>query len=253
MITTIIMPVSRDSFLDKVFKSLEALICDPHRTNLVVIVDGESDLFVKARNMVQESKFAQRLCVQLGNEKARRWNIGARRIKIAKLHNELKKYIPESDFIFGTEDDTIVPPDAIVHLRTNLLHEKNIGLVSGVEVGRWGVPYIGAWIADYVFEPTKLTTVEYKRKGLEFVDATGFYCFIVRYSLYMEHDFKTFDYNSLGADVEFGLHLRQLGYANVINWAVPCGHLDAGEKLLMPSKESTKITYTKGKTTWRLN
>jgi hypothetical protein len=27
--------------------------------------------------------------------------------------------------------------------------------IEGVELGRWGVPYVGAWRADDVYEPTK--------------------------------------------------------------------------------------------------
>jgi len=34
------------------------------RTNLLAFVDGEADLFLAARNLVEQSKFAERLCVQ---------------------------------------------------------------------------------------------------------------------------------------------------------------------------------------------
>jgi hypothetical protein len=56
--TTIILPISREQHLLKVFASLELLECDRQRTSLPAFVDGESDLFMTARNLVEQSKFA---------------------------------------------------------------------------------------------------------------------------------------------------------------------------------------------------
>jgi hypothetical protein len=47
----------------KVFASLELLKCDRERTSLLAFVNGEADLFT-ARNLVEQSKFAERLCIQ---------------------------------------------------------------------------------------------------------------------------------------------------------------------------------------------
>jgi hypothetical protein len=58
----IILPVSREQHLLRVFASLEMLDCDRARTNLLVFVDGDESLFLTARNLVDQSKFADRQC-----------------------------------------------------------------------------------------------------------------------------------------------------------------------------------------------
>jgi hypothetical protein len=252
MITTIVMLVSRSDYLDEVFNSLNELLCDIHRTNLVVLVDGIPSLYIDVRNRVQESKFAERLCISYSKKKPPKWNIGARRLRIARLHNELKKHIPISDYIFGIEDDTLIPPDALIRLRSVLQHEPNVGISSGVEVGRWGMPYIGAWLVDDINEPRELRTIDLGKSGLQSVDATGFYCFVTRYKLYISHEFSTFERNSLGADVEFGLSLRKRGYNNYVDWRVICGHFNKRGELLLPDNGVRNITFKKAKQTWRL-
>jgi hypothetical protein len=62
--TTIILPISREQHLLKVFASLELLECERDRTSLLAFVDGDADLFLTARNLVEQSKFAERVCVQ---------------------------------------------------------------------------------------------------------------------------------------------------------------------------------------------
>jgi hypothetical protein len=61
---TIILPISREQHLLKVFTSSEMLECDRERTSLLAFVDGEAELFLTARNLVEQSKFSERLCVQ---------------------------------------------------------------------------------------------------------------------------------------------------------------------------------------------
>jgi len=41
--TTIILPISREQHLLKVFASLEMLECNRERTSLLALVDGEAD------------------------------------------------------------------------------------------------------------------------------------------------------------------------------------------------------------------
>jgi hypothetical protein len=53
--TTIILSISR---LVKVFVSLELLECDREWTSLLAFVDGEADLFLTGRDLVEQSKVA---------------------------------------------------------------------------------------------------------------------------------------------------------------------------------------------------
>jgi hypothetical protein len=62
--TKIILPVSREQHLLRVFASLEILECDRERTGLLVYVDGDEALYEVVANLVDQSKFAEHLCVQ---------------------------------------------------------------------------------------------------------------------------------------------------------------------------------------------
>ena len=92
------------------------------RINLLAFVDGEADLFLIARNLVEQSKFAERLCVQ-GNipGERREFSINTRRRRIAAIHNEMRKLIKSCDYFLLTEDDTVMPSDALSKLVSDYL------------------------------------------------------------------------------------------------------------------------------------
>jgi hypothetical protein len=50
---TIILPISREQHLLKVFASLELLECERDWTSLLAFVDGDADLFLTARSLVE--------------------------------------------------------------------------------------------------------------------------------------------------------------------------------------------------------
>jgi hypothetical protein len=64
---TIILPISREQHLLKVLASLELLECERDQTSLLAFDDGDADLFLTARNLVEQSKLAERLCVLSGS------------------------------------------------------------------------------------------------------------------------------------------------------------------------------------------
>jgi hypothetical protein len=143
-VTTILLPVSRPDYLDRVFHALEVLRCDPNDMRLLVLVE------VYARY-------------------------------------------------------------------------PHAGLVSGVELGRWGIPHVGAWQADDAYDTTSLRSPG-PGAGVQEVDATGMYCFLTKASTYMKHEFGLFD-GFLGPDIDFGMSLRREGYRNFIDWGVSCIHM----------------------------
>lgn len=213
--------VSRDTFLDEIFSSLENLECDVSKTALLCIVNGESDLFVKARNLCEMSKYAERLCIQeKPKTKIRQFDISGRRKRISSLHNLAKTHV-NTEYVFGVEDDTIVPANALEKLGEQYIN--GIGMIEGVEMGRWGVPYIGAWRADDVHNPTEIISLPMS-EGLIEIDAGGFYCFITRAEYYKGHEFKPFDNNGLGPDVDFSLSLRRKGLKVLADFDVMCVH-----------------------------
>src|SRR5215218_5460353 len=137
----IILPVSREQHLLRVFASLENLECDRGRTGLLVYVDGEPELHLTVRNLVEQSKFAEHLCFQ-GNIPGPRkeFSINTRRRRIALIHNEIHKLIKPCEYVFLIEDDGALPPDALSRLLADYKAHPYAGFIEGVELGRWGSP-----------------------------------------------------------------------------------------------------------------
>jgi hypothetical protein len=147
--TTIILPISREQHLLKVFASLELLECDRERTSLLAFVDGEADLFLTARNLVEQSKFAERLCVQ--------GDIPGKCREFQHQHPPAPDKCrtqrdPQVDQALRVrvliEDDGVLPPDALSRLLADYLAHPYAGFIEGVELGRWGIPHVGAWSTD---------------------------------------------------------------------------------------------------------
>lgn len=249
MQTTVMLLVSRETFLEEVFKSLEDLRCNVRETALLVIVNGEADLFVKTRNLCEMSKYPERLCLQVKPKtKVRQFDIGGRRKRISALHNFAKDYI-NTEYVFGVEDDTIVPFYALEMLGQYMTDE--VGMVEGVEMGRWGVPYIGAWKADDINEPTELVSLPMD-EGLVEIDAGGFYCFITRSKYYKAHDFKPFD-GGLGPDVDYSMALRRQGLKNYALFDVECIHKQPDHEIKFGVTIPRQVKMFKKGEQWRQN
>jgi hypothetical protein len=230
------------------------LKCDAERTNLFVYVDGDSALFVETRNFVEQSRFSQRLCIQRKPDgKYREFDIQRRRLRIAAIKNETKQYIEACDYVMGLEDDSIPRPDALERLlRAYSLHPF-AGFISGVQLGRWGIPHLGAWTADDVYGPKQIRSLALGQ-GIHEVDAAGWYCYLTKRANYMKFDYAPFDGNQLGPDVQWGLDLRRDGLKNYVDWDVPVEHrLQSGE-VLMPGRTLEKqVSLSKRQAQWEMN
>lgn len=248
MQVTILLLVSREQFLEEVFGALTMLRC-PENTALLCIVNGDNNLFVKTRNMVEMSKFTERLCIQVKpKSKVRQFDIGGRRKRISALHNVAREHI-NTEYVFGVEDDTIVPFYALEMLGQYMTDE--VGMVEGVEMGRWGVPYIGAWKADDINEPTELVSLPMD-EGLVEIDAGGFYCFITRSKYYKAHDFKPFD-GGLGPDVDYSMALRRQGLKNYALFDVECVHKQPDHEIKFGVTIPRQVKMFKKGEQWRQN
>jgi len=250
MQTTILLLISRAEYLDEMFECLDKLKCDVSEMALLCIVNGEADLFVKARNLCEMSKFSERLCIQERPlTKIRQYDIGGRRKRISRLHNVAREHV-NSQYVFGIEDDTIVPFYALEML--GQYYTDEVGMIEGVEMGRWGVPYIGAWKADSIEQPTELVSLPMS-EGLVEIDAGGFYCFLTRSEFYKAHHFKPFDNNGLGPDVDFSMALRQRGMKNYALFDVECIHKGTTADVIFGVTEPRQIKMFKKGNQWRQN
>lgn len=246
---TIILLVSRDDYLERVLTSLELLDCDASRTNILCIVDGSDELYIRTRNHVNGMKFNERLAVRSNNrELPSKFDVQKRREHIASLHNQAKELIgDEVDFVFSVEDDTLIPRDSLTKLLNVTRNNPAFGLVEGVELGRWGVPYVGGWRVNDIYDTTEIKSVMPPDiDTVEKIDAGGLYCALIRADLYKTYPFHS--NNGLGPDVNFGIELRRNGYDNFIHWGIECKHYThtmGNEVEITLSNKPMQITMTK--------
>lgn len=219
---TTILPVSRIKYLDRVLDSL--LKQTVKIENLIVVFDGSEYEFLHVRNKIAELDIENTICVPSQHTK-QAFTIAERRWHIVRIHNQLRDLIGDCDWVFSVEDDGILPENALERLVDGLGHYENVGMITGVELGRWGIPYVGAWRVDNIDNPTTVTSLESSVNSgtAEEIDGCGLYCALIRGDEYKAHTFDT--RNGLGPDVNLGLFLRQKGYINYINWDIPVTHL----------------------------
>jgi hypothetical protein len=156
-------------------------------------------------------------------------------------------------YVFGIEDDTIVPPFALKRLLRGYESKPNAGFIQGVEIGRWGVNYIGAWQVDNIYDTKKFTSLPLG-DGLQEIDAGGFYCFLTKYEYYVNHDFKPYENNVLGPDIDYGIAMRQQGMRNYTDWTVKCKHYNRNGGIISFSDTNTvQIEYFLHRKKWLQN
>lgn len=231
--------MSRILYLDQV---LDSLINQSYeeRTALLVVVDGSDDLYVKVHNKLASIPLNDVLCVKSTNWGETPTTIPQRRQRITNIHNQIKSLVGEDvDWIFSIEDDGVLPVNALSWLVNDAQNYPGVGLVTGAELGRWGIPYVGAWKVNDLEKPTRVTSMESKvgSTNVEEIDACGLYCALIRADLYKMHNFTSG--NGLGPDINLGLEFRQLGWKNYIDWHVPVTHLTEknGQTLEIPATD----------------
>jgi hypothetical protein len=152
------------------------------------------------------------------------------------------------------EDDTIVPPQALNMLLQDFRENPYAGFIEGVELGRWNDTYVGAWMADDIYEPTVIKTImppeDRATNYLQHIDAGGFFCFMAKRETYVDHNFDTFQNNGMGPDAEFGISLRQQGYSNFIDWRIQCIHKNGDEDISMHTHIPIQVGFEKRRTRW---
>lgn len=247
MRTVIFVSVSRPNIIKKLFTSLDLLECSKDTSLFVYVDTTDNQFFTEVRNLTEASKFEQSLCVQRKvKTKPPRYAISQRKWRIAAIKNESTQFILGADYVFSIEDDTIVPRHALKRLLDAYKTHPYAGLIQGAEMGRWGIPYVGAWKVDDIYD-TKVFTSMMPDKGVQEIDCGGFYCYLTKYDTYTNHNYEPFDKGGMGPDVEFGLYLRQQGMRNYIDWSVKCAHYieKTNEPITFDNTQALELQYSK--------
>lgn len=240
---TTVLPVSRTQYLDRVIDCLMNQTVEIE--SLIVVFDGPPEEFIGVRNKIQELYIENRLCIESLN-RGRADTIPERRWHIVTIHNQVRELIGDADWVFSVEDDGILPDNALEELLKVAKEKEDVGMVTGVELGRWGVPYVGAWRVDNIESPRLVTSLNNRVDDdgdirVEAIDGCGLYCALIKADMYKEHKFDT--RNGLGPDVNLGLYLRQQGLQNYITWDVPVTHLTnrKGEEIEIPANSPSRV------------
>lgn len=194
-----------------------------------------------------------------GNPEPTEVRIAPRRQRVVDAHKEMALLIgDQADYVFGIEDDTIVPDYALVRLLRFMQTNKNVGLIQGVQCGRWGYKHIGAWRVNDIANPTKVLTMPYVEVNrthsfVEGIDGGGFFCYLTPATLFKRADYRI-EAECLGVDMLYGLDLKRQGYSNFIDWSIVCGHNDFGQ-VIMPElgRPCEQMLYEKEGKAWQLS
>lgn len=232
-----------------VFDSLKALI-RPLDTELLIITDGDSNLDKALEHKLNGTVFASIRFIKFGDIPSE--GIANRRHRIAAIHNKARHYINDKcDYVLLIEDDTTYPPDTLTKMVETISYEDG-AYVTGVELGRWNTPYVGAWKADNIHEPNEIISVM-PSHGLQEIDAGGLYCCLVDAELYRMHQFEPLDKqgkNGLSCDVNFGLYLRQQGYKCLIDWSIQCDHIGDKGSVNLGNTKPEQVRFSKVNNEW---
>lgn len=175
--------------------------------------------------------------------------INARRVRIAENHKKLQDIVDayKPDLVWQLEGDCLLPENTLETLikRYQELKSDRFGYVSAIQVGRHGIYAIGAWhIGDDWFE-----SVDKNLKGIQEVDATGFYCLLAPYEVWRE-GVAVWNGEPWGPDVNWGLSLRSKGYIIVVDMDLPIGHKTGRGEIWPHYATTTNVRFKKKNDKW---
>lgn len=251
---TIFVPLSRRDRIQTVAEQIAALDKRVQDTfNILVIIDhqkiSESDVL----------KHFGRLCnkvtvVYSGLKPVPEMDLRRRRERITEVFRMAQARIPFStDLVLTIEDDGDFNPSAMTTLLEDydlLSQVSNVGLVSGVEAGRWAVKMVGVWNCDNPRNPSRIWSYPYKNNNVEIheIKAAGFYFFVTSAELFRN---TPLTFGDFGPDVFFGLSLSASGYVNYVDWNVQIDHVTP-HGIIRPKDGIHSAKFEKLGESWRM-
>jgi hypothetical protein len=172
-----------------------------------------------------------------------------RRNRIVEMKRNSINIIGNSEYVFGLEDDALVPTDAFSRLLGHIDNKSSVGIASGVQMGRWRTQMVGVWKIEPVIEPRIVRTVPFN--GGDEADGVGWYCYVTRTNLYKRANYR-YEAECLGPDVCYAWDLRKQGYKVAIDWSVICPHVTQ-YGIFIPREDNTEtIEWVKEGDSWNV-
>ena len=251
-IVTLFCAFSRDNFTKQWLRDLDHFEHDVTRTRIAIIVDGD---FQRSERMLRkyfkEKPYAS-VHFQVNRDHIPNGaRLLARRNRIAFVKEQSKDLIrkAKTEYVLSLEDDTAFRGKSLKRLLDPFKKMENIGFVSGLQVGRWGVKYVGAWNATVTMEGVvrlESITPNFDTVGNQYIyiSAGGFYFYLTPANLYLEYNYVWTD-EIWGPDVLYGLWLKSKGYGVLADTASVVGHRTEYKGTLWPDGTITKIEHYK--------
>lgn len=243
----IVLPISRTDYLKPVFDCLNALE-RPADTELLIITDGDKTLERAVDKRLESINYKRIQVISFGDTPAE--NINDRRYRISAIHNKAKNFISKnSDYILTIEDDMAYPKNTLTKLQAIFDNNDTARFAQGVALGRHNTPYVGAWAADNIDEPTKITSLmPLQQKPLEIISAGGLYCALIDANEYRNHTFEPYDKfgkNGLSCDVNMGISIRQKGFLCYMDWSIQCDHIGDKGSVNLGNTKPVQLVFNK--------
>lgn len=253
-VITIFCAFARDTYTDKWLQDLAHFKHDQRRTRITIIIDGDfTETARKLREYFESQQYLSYGITMNHEHNPNEARINVRRARIGFVKNQSKYLIQkrQSDYVLGLEDDTEFGGMDINDLLYPFENfDGDIGMVTGLQCGRWSVKYIGAWLADNADDPKEVKSITpAKFENYLEVDAGGFYWYLTPTKLYCAHDYS-WGHEQWGADVNYGLWLRQQGYRNWAHLRSVVGHRTNFNQTIYPDGTITEVRYYKDGDKW---
>lgn len=255
-VVTLFCAFARDTFTKKWLDDLSTFKHDPSRTRVVILIDGD---FIQTSSRLKQY-FETHKYLSYGISMNHEYNpndakIAVRRARIAFIKNQSKYLIKKrpSDYVVGLEDDTAFGGMDIMDLLNPMMQIEQVRFVQGLQCGRWGVKYLGAWQTDNPNDPQRLWSItpQFGDKFLRYqdIDGGGFYYYATPTDLYCKHEYQ-WSGEQWGPDVNYGLWLRQQGYVCFADTRLVVGHRTYDETIY-PDGTITRVEYYKDNDEWK--
>lgn len=168
--------------------------------------------------------------------------IEERRVRIAENHKKLRDIVKayDCDYVWQVEQDGIYPPDTLERLVGSLerLADDKLAYVSGIQVGRHGLYCLGAWTD---ITKTSFKSLDYRLKGLQKVDATGFYCLLAPKDKWLSGK-ATWNGEPYGPDVVWALSIQGNKYCDM---DIQIGHIVKNGIIRVSDMSTCNVIYNK--------
>lgn len=212
---SLIVPFTRDWMVDKWFDWLRTSTPDfAEATEVIAYVDSDNPELLEQIKEQDVGKFGTFKVLFSGKESVGNISVSWRKDRICEVYNHLRLLVnPDSKYVIGIEDDTTIDgSNGITRLVNGIKSNPVIGFYSGVQAGRWVLPYIGAWEVDNLVDPQMITTCEFNQT-LKQVDGCGMYAFVTTAELFKAHRFHRHSDSAeiFGPDVNFVMSVKKAG------------------------------------------